>query len=398
MKKLRKIIFWCHLPIGIIAGLVILNMCVTGVLLTYEKQIISWADTRGYRSAPPTAESKRLPVEELINKAREARGANPTAVTLKSDPAAPAEIGFGRETTLFVNPYTAAILGEGSPRVRSFFRGVTEWHRWLGAKGDNRNVARAITGACNLGFLFMVVSGFYLWWPRNWNLKSLRNVVWFRRGLPSRVRDFNWHNTIGFWSAAPLLIIVVSGVVISYTWAGNLVYRIVGETPPAPRAANQTPPPSPSHVQSSAPANLNSALQRAEQQVGDWRSITLQLPTNESAPFTFGIDRGNGGQPQKRGQLVLNRATGEVVRWEPFSDYTRGRQLRSILRFAHTGEVIGLAGQTIAGLVSIGGAFLVLTGFSLAIRRLLVWIAKRVASSRSTLTRVARQIPDAVRD
>ncbi len=398
MKKLRKIIFWCHLPIGIIAGLVILNMCVTGVLLTYEKQIISWADTRGYRSAPPTAESKRLPVEELINKAREARGANPTAVTLKSDPGAPAEIGFGRETTLFVNPYTAAILGEGSPRVRSFFRGVTEWHRWLGAKGDNRNVARAITGACNLGFLFMVVSGFYLWWPRNWNLKSVRNVVWFRRGLPSRVRDFNWHNTIGFWSAAPLLIIVVSGVVISYTWAGNLVYRIVGETPPAPRAANQTPPPSPSHVQSSAPANLNSALQRAEQQVGDWRSITLQLPTNESAPFTFGIDRGNGGQPQKRGQLVLNRATGEVVRWEPFSDYTRGRQLRSILRFAHTGEVIGLAGQTIAGLVSIGGAFLVLTGFSLATRRLLVWIAKRVASSRSTLTRVARQIPDAVRD
>src|SRR5687768_4846951 len=119
MKKLRKIIFWCHLPVGLIAGLVILNMCVTGVLLTYEKQIISWADARGYRSAPP-AGSQRPPVEELINKAREARGANPTAVTLKSDPAAPAEIGFGRETTLFVNPYTGAILGEGSPRVRSF--------------------------------------------------------------------------------------------------------------------------------------------------------------------------------------------------------------------------------------------------------------------------------------
>jgi uncharacterized iron-regulated membrane protein len=39
MKKLRKIIFWLHLPVGVIAGLVILNMCVTGVLLTYEKQI-----------------------------------------------------------------------------------------------------------------------------------------------------------------------------------------------------------------------------------------------------------------------------------------------------------------------------------------------------------------------
>ena len=393
MKKFRKIVFWCHLPIGLIAGLVILNMCVTGVLLTYEKQIISWADTRGYRSAPPTPGSQRLPVETLINKAREARGVNPTAVTLKSDPWAPAELGFGRESALFVNPYTGTILGEGSPKVRNFFRGVTEWHRWLGAKGDNRNVARAITGACNLGFLFLVMSGFYLWWPRNYNWKSIRNVSWFRRGLPPRVREFNWHNTIGFWSAAPLFIVVLSGVVISYTWAGNLVYRIVGETPPAPRAANQTPAPSPSTDQKSEPANLNSAFQRAEQQVGDWRSITLQLPANASAPCVFNIDRGNGGQPQKRAQLVLDRATGDVVRWEPFSSNTRGRQLRSILRFAHTGEVVGLAGQTIAGLVSIGGAFLVLTGFALAIRRLLAWIAKRARSSKSLLKDVVRQIP-----
>ena len=104
MKKLRKIIFWLHLPVGVIAGLVILNMCVTGVLLTYEKQIISWADTRNYRSAPPTPETPRLPVETLIAKAREAREGNPTAVTLKSDDSAPAEVAFGRETTLFLNP------------------------------------------------------------------------------------------------------------------------------------------------------------------------------------------------------------------------------------------------------------------------------------------------------
>jgi uncharacterized iron-regulated membrane protein len=396
MKKLRKIIFWCHLPVGLIAGLVILNMCVTGVLLTYEKQIISWADTRGYRSAPSSGEAQRLPVDALINKAREARGATPTAVTLKSDSEAPAEIAFGRETTLFVNPYTGAILGEGSPRVRSFFRGVTDWHRWLGAKGDNRTVARAITGACNLGFLFLVVSGFYLWWPKSWSFKALRNITWFRRGLPSRARDFNWHNTIGFWSAVPLFIIVLSGVVISYTWAGNLVYRIVGETPPAPRAANQTPQPSGSNDQTSAPANLDSAMQRAQQQLGDWHSITLQLPTNASSPLSFNIDRGNGGQPQKRGQLVLDRATGDIVRWEPFSSQTRGRQLRSILRFSHTGEVIGPVGQTIAGLVSLGGAFLVITGLALAIRRVLAWIAKRSRTSKSALANLHRQVPDAI--
>ena len=394
MQKLRRIIFWCHLPVGVLAGLVILNMCVTGVLLTYEKQITSWADTRGYRSAPPATQTQHLSIETLITKARDARGANPTSITLKADPAAPAEIGFGRETTLFVNPYTGAILGEGSQRVRSFFRGVTEWHRWLGANGDNRNVARAITGACNLGFLFLVSSGFFLWWPRKWNRKSLRNVTWFRRGLPSKARDFNWHNTIGFWSAVPLFIIVLSAVVISYSWAGNLVYRVAGETPPAPRP-NQQAPASPSNTTVN---NVDAAWLRAEQQVTDWRSLTLQLPAAESTPLTFNIDSGTGGQPQKRSQLVLDRSTGDVVRWEPFSTYTRGRQLRSILRFAHTGEVAGVFGQTVAGLVSIGGAVLVVTGLALATRRLLAWIAKRSKPAKPALTDVSKEIPELVGD
>lgn len=394
MQKLRRIIFWCHLPVGVLAGLVILNMCVTGVLLTYEKQITSWADTRGYRSAPPATQTQHLSIETLITKARDARGANPTSITLKADPAAPAEIGFGRETTLFVNPYTGAILGEGSQRVRSFFRGVTEWHRWLGANGDNRNVARAITGACNLGFLFLVSSGFFLWWPRKWNRKSLRNVTWFRRGLPSKARDFNWHNTIGFWSAVPLFIIVLSAVVISYSWAGNLVYRVAGETPPAPRP-NQQAPASPSNTTVN---NVDAAWLRAEQQVTDWRSLTLQLPAAESTPLTFNIDSGTGGQPQKRSQLVLDRSTGDVVRWEPFSTYTRGRQLRSILRFAHTGEVAGVFGQTLAGLVSIGGAVLVVTGLALATRRLLAWIAKRSKPAKPALSDVSKEIPELVGD
>ena len=394
MQKLRRIIFWCHLPVGVLAGLVILNMCVTGVLLTYEKQITSWADTRGYRSAPPATQTQHLSIETLITKARDARGANPTSITLKADPAAPAEIGFGRETTLFVNPYTGAIMGEGSQRVRSFFRGVTEWHRWLGANGDNRNVARAITGACNLGFLFLVSSGFFLWWPRKWNRKSLRNVTWFRRGLPSKARDFNWHNTIGFWSAVPLFIIVLSAVVISYSWAGNLVYRVAGETPPAPRP-NQQAPASPSNTTVN---NVDAAWLRAEQQVTDWRSLTLQLPAAESTPLTFNIDSGTGGQPQKRSQLVLDRSTGGVVRWEPFSTYTRGRQLRSILRFAHTGEVAGVFGQTVAGLVSIGGAVLVVTGLALATRRLLAWIAKRSKPAKPALTDVSKEIPELVGD
>jgi uncharacterized iron-regulated membrane protein len=392
MKLFRKIIFWCHLVAGVAAGLVILMMSVTGVLLTYEKQIIYWADTRGYHASPPSPSTPRLPVETLLAKAKEARPtATPATVTLRSDPSAPAEVGMGREGNLFINSYTGEVLGGGSTGVRAFFRGVTDWHRWLGASGEGsgRTIGRAITGAANFIFLFIVVSGFYLWWPRKWTRRLLRRVTWFQRKLPSRARNFNWHNVIGFWSAIPLFIIVLSGVVISYTWAGNLVYRVFGEAPPAPRSApaqpqagaNQQPRAGAERRSEGQPAetamgNLDLLWARAEQQQAGWRSISLRLPNAADATATFTIDTGNGGQPQKRAQLTLDRKTGEVVRWEPFDSLTAGRRARSWLRFAHTGEAAGIVGQTIAGLVSAGGAVLVWTGLSLSWRRFRLWRAR----------------------
>ena len=363
------------------AGVVILMMSVTGVLLAYQRQIERWADTRGYAVTRPSPDAARMPVETLLARVRERQPAPPTALTVYSDANAPAAVSFPGGRSLFVNPYTGEVFGEGSPRVRAFFRSVTDWHRWLGAAGENRAAARAVTGALNLVFLFIVASGFYLWWPRRWTRNSVRAVAWFRRGLGGKARDFNWHNVIGFWSALPLFVVVLSGVVISYTWASNLVFRLAGEEPPAQLQRGAPPGGGPGQPQGQQGANaaalaldgLEALLARAERQVEGWRSISVQLPQKPDAPVTFAIDRGNGGQPHLRSQLTLDRATGEVVRWEPAANNTFGRRLRSWLRFAHTGEVYGLAGQTVAALASLGGAFLVCTGLSLAWRRFYAW-------------------------
>ena len=72
--------------------------------------------------------------------------------------------------------------------------------------------------------------------------------------------------------------------------------------------------------------------------------------------------------------FALNsRWTAEAARsfvGNPFSSYIRGRQLRSWVRFTHTGEAFGLGGQTVAALASAGASLLVFTGLALALRRL----------------------------
>ena len=384
--SLRKTVFWLHLLTGITAGLVILVMSVTGVLLTYEKQMIARAD-RSVPTPPPSPGAPRLTIEELLAKLEQgaAAGATPSAITLRADPDAPASVSLGRRTVL-VNPYTGQMLGDASPRLRAFFRSVTDWHRWLALSGDRRATGKAVTGACNLAFLFLVVSGFYLWWPRTWRWNAVKAVTLFGRGLRGKARDWNWHNVIGFWSAVPLAVVVASATIISYPWASDLVYRIMGEAPPArgpaPAAAATTRPatatlppraataPTTTRTTTLTPrATLEAAFARAQQHAPDWRTITLPLPRTPDAPLTVTVDRGTGGQPQKRATLTIDRATAAVTKSETFDSQSPGRRLRTVLRFAHTGEVLGLAGQTIAGLASAGAAVLVYTGFALTYRR-----------------------------
>ena len=374
MKTLRSLIFWMHLICGVVAGVVVLIMSVTGVALTYEKQMLEWAD-RGAWTAPSLVGARHLPPETLLAKAAAAQpGLAPTGFTLRAPAAAPATVTFQGNKSLLIDPYTGTIVGEPPAGLRNFFRTMTVWHRYLALDGTSRATGRAITGAANLGFLFIVLSGIYLWFPRVWTWLQFKNVLWFRGGLPGKARDFNWHNVIGFWSAVPLAVVVAGAVPISYPWASNLVYRLVGEAPPAP--AQGARPAVPPRAESVPVDGLDAAYARAQERVPAWRTITVRLTGGPRAPFVFTVGEGYSGQPQKRDTLTVSRA-GEIEKSEKFTDLSAGRRLRSWLRFAHTGEIYGLTGQTIAGIVSAGGVVLVYTGIALAFRRFTAWLRRR---------------------
>jgi uncharacterized iron-regulated membrane protein len=236
-------------------------------------------------------------------------------------------------------------------------------------EGEQRALGKSVTGWANLVFLFILLSGLYLWIPRRRSWQNLRAVVLFKRGLGGKARDFNWHNVIGIWCAVPLTIIVACAAPMSFPWANAFLYRIAGDTAPPP--ANAAASRRQEQPRGRYPDGLNTLWARAEEQVSGWRSINLRLPAEADRSAVFSIDSGTGGQPQRRSTLTLDVRTAVLVRWEPFESQSSGRRLRSWTRFTHTGEYYGLAGQTIAGLVSAGAVILVCTGLALAFRRFL---------------------------
>lgn len=382
----RKLLFWTHLIAGVLGGLVILIMSVTGVILMYEKQIVAYVDRRAAETngmaTAATPGTARMGVEALLAAVSSSQGAAPSNITLRADAREPVTMTLAGETVL-VDPTNGNVLAPQQAGIRAFFRSMTDWHRWLGTTTQGRDNARAITGASNLAFLFLVVSGLVLWFPRKWRWQNVRAILWFRGGLSGKARDFNWHNTAGFWCCVPLFFVVLSGVVMSYPWANNLVYTMNGVQPPpqgkgktkgAPKGGERG-----AREAAIAPAsfaNLDLLVAQAQRNQPDWRTIAFPVPATDDVPVAFNIDAGNAGQPQKRTTLTLNRATAEVVRAESFKDLDAGRQARSWMRFVHTGEYYGFLGQTIAGIASAGGALLVWTGIALAYRRFRVWLAR----------------------
>ena len=362
----RKIIFWLHLLAGVVAGVVILVMSATGVTLAFEKELIAWTE-RGVRRVPVPAEPKRLPVDELLDRVRAARPEfRPGTVTILSDPGVAVFFSANRTNGFYVNPYTGAVQPQGAQRTRAFLLKMIEWHRYLGQHDTRRPVGKMITGACNVAFAFLALSGLYLWWPRQWTRNALRAVTRLDFSLRGKARDWNWHNVIGFWCAPVLIVVTVSATPISYRWVTDRIYKVTGTTAPAALPPVVVPPPA-AGVTPLPYATLLDAVQRTAPR---WHSIQLRLGDRKQA-VGFGVKARDGSPRFVTAQYTLDPHTAAVLRTETYSDYKTGRRVRSWLRFLHTGEALGPVAQFLAGLASLGGVFLVATGFMLAARRFL---------------------------
>ncbi|MEO6004789.1 MAG: PepSY-associated TM helix domain-containing protein [Opitutus sp.] len=426
--KFRNVLFWVHLIAGLVSGLVIAVMCFTGTALAFEKQLVAWSERDARYVATPPHESK-LSLDEMAQRLRLAQPeSRPSAINVSADPHEAVTFALGRDANAFVNPYTGEVRTPNSTTVRTWMRSLTDWHRYLALSGDQRPIGKLINGISNLAFFVLAVTGLYLWMPRQWSWSAVRAVSTFNPRLKGRGRDFNWHNVIGLWSAPVLIVLTLSAIPISFRWGSTMVYRIVGEEPPAqpaPGLAANAPVLLPPVPPGTNPLDRQAQFVKVQTAFPKWEQITLRLagparpeparegrtpsttagaspqPENrprQNAPLERAADasaptlRANGTQPlvftvktsgawprTATTTVTMNPFSGDIVRQESFADQSAGRRLRGWTRFLHTGEALGLGGQLGAGLASFGGCFLVYTGTALACRR---FFGKRSDSPR----------------
>ena len=362
---MRRVLFWMHLGAGVLAGILILFFSITGSLIAYERPILHAADKRYYNTMPVRPDAARIPLATLIAATESSAHSSVEAVTIHPGAASPVEMQTATGDIFFADPYSGSVQGPVSPRLRAFFTKMTAVHRWFGLGNASHVTATGVKGAVVILFLFLILSGAILWIPGRWNHHTVRTGIVPRFNTHGRARNYNWHKVTGFWLFLPPSAIVVTGIVMAYPWANALLFRLAGSPIPVRRAPRENG----RRRATVVPSHLDEAFVQAVSGVGGWQSASFRLGQNPR-DLNITIDRGDGGQPEKREQVFVDASTQQVTRRVPFAGLSRGQQWRAWVRFVHTGEAGGWWGETMATVTALGAVMLSVTGFLLFLVRL----------------------------
>jgi len=391
----RKILFWGHLVAGMASAIILAVVAATGVVMTYERQIIRAAEGAAMAGIAPA--ERRLTADILAVRAADSwPEVAALQLVIETTPHWPVRVMAGRRFLGLISPYDGLPLEDTGKATRDFFAGTRALHRWLLQDGDTRMIGRRLVSAATILFVLMVFSGLYLWMPRVWTRNQMTprlafTAVTASKRVSAAARDFAWHNSFGFWTAAVLLVLSLSGLVFAFkdvqNWTAMTAANIAAPASPALTAPAQvsallsTSGHSASGQSSSAKGSmtaespaLSTPLQAMLDQVLTYapkaRRVHMYLPDADAGIVQLRSDAGSGAQPRLRTDFDFDAPTAEMLQIRPFSATEPGRRTVIWLRYLHTGEYYGLIGQTVAGLASAAMLLLIYTGTVMAFRRL----------------------------
>ena len=348
---LRRILFQVHLWFGVITGLYLLVVCVTGAALVFriDMQKAIFPELFQPKTDGPPAELATLlaSVERAYPDYRLSGVDAPTTARRT----VLAYVSLGREfRTVLVDPVDAQVLGELSDQ--SFIRTLQDLHFDLLA-GRRGRVVNGIGAFC---LLAMCVTGLVIWWP---GLPSWRRAlaVDFRRGW-KRI-TFDLHSAVGFWALAMIAMWAVTGVNFAF---GSQVRSAVNWLSPL---TSVRAPSSNVAVRGQQPRQEWSALiDEARRHMPGRYAARVVLPSSDEAAFQvlFAKTTPTPLGPNALEPVYLDQYTGTVLQ-APRSQPTAGDTIMAWMGPLHVGNFAGPMVKGAWFLIGLAPPLLFVTGF-----------------------------------
>ncbi|QXD14076.1 PepSY domain-containing protein [Rhodocaloribacter litoris] len=368
---LRQFIGKLHLWLGLGSGLIVFIVAITGCLYVFEEELLDVFD-RDVRFVEPVAAPK-LPPSEAFEQVRATIGPGYGMMLISyTDPARTHQVwAWDRQDPehwigAYVHPYTGEVL-EHFDYHDTFWSIVVHLHTTLLLPHE---IGRIVVGTATLVFVVLLLSGLVLWFPANRKVlttrKGLRSRFTITWGLSPKRLTYDLHSVIGFYLSWVVVFIALTGLVISFEWVKEGVYRLAtgGEALPEevrPMAAQPTAP-------EEAVGTLDAVYRELTAAYPEAHGVVVYEPLHERAAFEVQVYP-DEGTFYRRIERWYDPATGAEIAEERFEEGNAGDRLLRMNYDIHTGAILGLPGRLLAFFASLLTATLPVTGF-------LVWFPR----------------------
>ena len=365
----KKIIFQLHLWLGLLSGIIVFIVSVTGCLYVFHEEITTWLRKDAIYADKDTG-TKRLPQEKLLQAAQQAfppgetiswfniynnPEKNQVFFSYKNNPDGLTYFtNIDHYNAVFVNPYSGKI--EGVYNEKTDFFNVVKFLHW--SLLFKTSIGQPIVGWATLIFVVLLITGLVLWWPKSF--KSARNLfrIKWKKTTGIYKKFYDLHNVLGFWGLAGLLIISLTGMVWAFGWFQGLVYVA---------ASGTTTPPERLRAESDLQAlqieqPLNEAFHESLKLHDDAAAFRFTLPQDSAGIINVYVQQKEGLYYQSH-QLQFDRYTGELLAKRNHEEKNAGEKLITANYDIHTGAILGMPGKILAFILSLIAASLPVTGF-----------------------------------
>ncbi len=361
-KNTRKTILQLHKILGLTTGIVLFIVSITGCLWVFKEEIESFYDD--YKYVNP--EKKEFITASKVKNIAEQSIPNKTIHgVIYGQPNEAIEVVFYEAQpelfyqSLFLNPYTGDVIKK-IDNDAGFFAFILRGHiqLWLPDAIGSRVVSYSI-----LLFLIIMISGLFLWWPRNkknwqqrfkfdWNTKTR----WKRK-------NFDVHTITGFYISSFGLILAFTGCVMAFNWFYFIAYVAAGGDK-APQFI--TPESTVAYVdKTNNDPPYNQLIPMLYKRYKYAKSYELHYPENDTTSILVEVSNTKGLYYNMDYLFFDQNTLKEIETPSIYGKYEDAKFADKVIRMnydIHIGAIGGIAGKIIAFLVSFICASLPVSG------------------------------------